>query len=107
MPACPRFATTSEMEQESDAMLLDGERMRLMEHSSSSPRSNQEQGTGSRSTPVRFVLEERLARMPAQEMVVHLLFVKLNLADGQWLVLFHGVLDVLLSYLVSVSEFYT
>jgi len=69
--------------------------------------SNQEQGTGSRSTPVRFVLEERLARMPAQEMVVHLLFVKLNLADGQWLVLFHGVLDVLLSYLVSMSEFHT
>merc|ERR1711915_868935 len=65
------------------------------------------QGTGSKSTPVRFVLEERLARMPAQEMVVHLLFVKLNLADGLWLVLFHGVLDVLLSYLVSMSEFHT
>jgi len=69
--------------------------------------NNKELGTDSRSTPVRFVLEERLARMLAQEMVDLLLSARPNLADGLLLVLFHGALDVLLSYLVSMSEFHT
>jgi len=69
--------------------------------------NNKELGTDSRSTPVRYVLEERLARMLAQEMEDLLLSARLNLADGLLLVLFHGALDVLLSYLVSMSEFHT
>merc|ERR1711862_945202 len=55
---------------------------------------DREPETDSSSTLARFVLEERLGRMPALEMEDHLWSVKPSLVDGLWWVWLPGALDV-------------
>ena len=62
--------------------------------------------TDSSSTPARFVLEERLGRMPALEMEDHLWSVRPSLVDGLWWVWLPGALDVPLNYQESTPEFH-